>query len=63
MIDFREYKTVPKTFELDKTITENERYKFDNKFLIGLTIFVVLGAVGVVVYLVREQRRVDEKYS
>ncbi len=62
MIDFREYKTVPKTFELEQTIAENETYKYDNRFLIGLSVVVVIGAVGVVVYLVKEQRKVEERY-
>lgn len=62
MIDFREYKIVPKTFELEQTITENETYKYDNRFLIGLSFVVVLGAVGVVLYFVKEQRKVEERY-
>lgn len=60
MINFTEYKTVPITFELEQTIAENENYKFANRFLVGLTLIVVLGAA---VYFIRLQRQVDERYN
>ena len=63
MINFTEYKTVPLTFELEQTIAENESYKSDNKFLIGLTLVVVISAVGLVVYFVKEQLLFDERYK
>ena len=63
MINFTEYKTVPLTFELEQTISENESYKSDNKFLIGLTLVVVISAVGLVVYFVKEQLLFDERYK
>ncbi len=60
MINFNDYKTVPMTFELEQTIADNERYKFDNRLLVGLTLIVVLGAA---VYFIRMQRQIDERYN
>jgi len=60
MINFNEYKTVPNTFELEQTISENENYKFANRFLVGMTLIVVLGAA---VYFIRMQRQIDERYN
>ncbi|WP_309640751.1 hypothetical protein [Flavobacterium sp.] len=60
MTDIRLNQTVPRTFVLEQTIAENESYKFANRFLVGLTLVMVLGTV---VYFIRMQRQADESYN
>lgn len=63
MIDFRNYTTVPKNFDFERTLAENHRLKSNNEILIFLGITAAIVVVGLTIYVANEQRQEKIKYK
>lgn len=63
MIDFREIKAVDNSFELTRTITQNQVLQKNNDHLVYLTAALAVLLIGVGTYLVYESYREDSNHK
>lgn len=63
MVDYRNHTTVPKNFELEKTLVENRRVQTNNETLIFIGISTTLIVIGLALYITLEQRKNQIKYG
>jgi hypothetical protein len=63
MIDFRHTTTVHKNFDLEKTITENESIRADNKLLVIIGISAAAFIIGLSIYYANEEYKHQKKYT
>jgi hypothetical protein len=63
MVDFRNHTTVPKNFDLEKTLVENHRVQTNNEVLIYIGISAIILVIGLAIYNTLEQRKNQIKYG
>jgi hypothetical protein len=63
MTDFTTITTIAKNFDIEKTITENQSIRADNKVLviIGLSASIII--IGMSIYYANEQYKHQKKYT
>jgi type IV secretory pathway TrbD component len=62
MIDFRNYTTVPKNFDFERTLAENYRLKSNNEMLVLTGIIAAVLVIGLTIYIANEQHQEKLKY-
>jgi lipoate-protein ligase A len=63
MIDFRNYTTVPKNFDYERTLAENHRLKSNNEMLVFIGITAAVIVIGFTIYVANEQHQERIKYK
>lgn len=63
MIDFRNYTTVPKNFDYERTLAENHRLKSNNEMLVFIGITAAVIVIGLTIYVANEQHKQTLKYK
>jgi lipoate-protein ligase A len=63
MIDFRNYTTVPKNFDFERTLAENHRLKSNNEMLVFIGITAAVIVIGFTIYVANEQHQEKIKYK
>lgn len=62
MIDIREYTTVPKNFDFERTLGENHRLQSNNEMLVFVGITTAVIVIGLAIYVANEQHNERIKY-
>ncbi len=55
MVDIREFKIVDRNFNLEQTIAENQKLKYNNQFLLATGLIVGICLIGVAIYVIQEE--------
>lgn len=63
MIDFRNYTTVPKNFDYERTLAENHRLKSNNEMIVFISITAAVIVIGLTIYVANEQYQERIKYK
>ena len=63
MIDFRNYTTVPKNFDYERTLAENHRLKSNNEMIVFIGITAAVIVIGFTIYVANEQHQERIKYK
>ena len=63
MTDFTTITTMAKNFDFEKTITENESIRADNKLLVIIGISAAAFIIGLSIYYANEEYMHQKKYT
>lgn len=63
MVDFRYVTTIPKNFDIERTLAENQRVQSNNEMLVFIGITTAVIVIGLAIYVANEHHKERVKYK